>query len=149
MPETVLYEDATVRISNTEVSFGPNTYPLDQIKEVEGYYQRTRIAWLGAVLGVAGALLLFYKSMLFDYSAEGLYQVLNFLPLPMVGIGAALFVFASKYAIRLHTTSGPVEVLAVRNRAYAQNVANALTEAVRARASQPVRPAVPASKKKR
>jgi hypothetical protein len=147
MAENVLYEDGTVRITNIHASFGPRTYSVDEIKNVEGYYQRSTLVWFGVVLAVAGVLLIFLKSFLLEYDTGGLYQLLNIIALPMVAAGGAIFIFASKYAIRLHTTSGAVDnVLAVRNRAYAQKVIDALGAAVR---EKDARPATPARKSKR
>lgn len=148
MSDDVLFDDGAVRITSTQASFGSRTYSVDDIKEVEGYYQRSRLVWFGVALAMLGVLVLLWKTAILDYDTGGLYQFLSLIPVPLIGVGGALFVFASKYAIRLHTSTGPVEVLAVRNRAYAQKVADVLTAAVRRRAANPKAP-TPANKRKR
>jgi hypothetical protein len=147
MAENVLYEDAVVRITNVQASFGSRTYSVDDIKNVEGYYQRPTIVWVGVGLAVLGVLLVFLKSFFVQYDTNGLYNLLSIIALPMIAIGGGIFIFASKYAIRLHTNSGSVEdVFAARNRAYAQKVIDALGAAIREKAT---RPASPARKNKR
>ena len=116
-----------------------------------GSYERPPVAWFGAALAVVGLVAVLIKGFLPISDTDALYQFLNTIGLPFIGVGAALFLFMSRYTIKLQTTSGTVQVLSARNRAYVQKVSDALVAALKSRTAPAPNPrqAAPARKSKR
>jgi hypothetical protein len=128
-PETIILEDPKVRISNTKVKFGVNTFYINNMSSVSIFEKKPpRIPY--GVLSVAGLI-----AGVWVFSKYGYTNFTVYLCLLVFLIGAAMAIFPKKkFIVRVVSSGIASDGLETTDRKYAQQVVDAINQALETKA---------------